>query len=97
LKIHAIKKEDRGTYYCIAENGVGKSNRHRISIAVEFAPVVTVSQSRVGQAVPHDAYLECHVEAYPPPAIIWIYNGVQLSNNQHYLYVLNYCYQRNNI
>lgn len=28
--------------------------------------------------------LECHVEAYPPPAISWIKDDVQLSNNQHY-------------
>lgn len=28
--------------------------------------------------------LECHVEAYPPPAIIWLKDDVQLSNNQHY-------------
>jgi len=92
LKIPSIKKEDRGTYYCIAENGVGKSTRRRISIEVEFAPVVPVLQPRVGQAINYDVYLECHIEAYPPPAIIWIYNGVKLSNNQHYLYVVNYCY-----
>jgi len=27
LKIHSVKKEDRGTYYCVADNGVGKSAR----------------------------------------------------------------------
>ena len=26
----------------------------------------------------------CHVEAYPPPAITWLKDDVQLSNNQHY-------------
>lgn len=28
--------------------------------------------------------LECHVEAYPPPAISWKRAGITLSNNQHY-------------
>lgn len=28
--------------------------------------------------------LECHIEAYPPPAIIWVKDETQLSNNQHY-------------
>uniref|UniRef100_A0A1B6MLT0 Ig-like domain-containing protein n=1 Tax=Graphocephala atropunctata TaxID=36148 RepID=A0A1B6MLT0_9HEMI len=28
--------------------------------------------------------LVCHVEAYPPPALSWIKDDVQLSNNQHY-------------
>ncbi|XP_037944745.1 lachesin-like [Teleopsis dalmanni] len=27
--------------------------------------------------------LECHIEAYPPPAIIWLKDDVQLTNNQH--------------
>lgn len=29
LKIKTIKKEDRGTYYCVAENGVGKGTRRK--------------------------------------------------------------------
>ncbi|XP_060843877.1 lachesin-like [Rhopalosiphum padi] len=84
LTIPAITKEDRGTYYCVAENGVGKGARRNIAIEVEFAPVITVSKPRLGQALQYDMDLECHVEAYPPPAIIWLNNGVQLSNNQHY-------------
>jgi len=97
LKIPVIKKEDHGNYYCIAENGVGKGARRKMSIEVEFAPVVTVLQTRVGQAVNYDAYLECHVESNPPPAIIWIFNGVQLSHNENYLYALNNCNRWNNI
>ncbi|XP_001945161.1 lachesin [Acyrthosiphon pisum] len=84
LKIPAITKEDRGTYYCVAENGVGRGARRNIAIEVEFAPVITVPKPRLGQALQYDMDLECHVEAYPPPAIIWINNGIQLSNNQHY-------------
>lgn len=37
LKIKSIKKEDRGTYYCIAENAVGKGARSkRLSIRHMF-------------------------------------------------------------
>ncbi|CAH1732422.1 unnamed protein product [Aphis gossypii] len=84
LKIPAIKKEDRGNYYCIAGNGVGNDTSRRISISVEFPPVITALQTSVGQAVLYDAYLECHVEANPQPAISWIYKGIEISNNQHY-------------
>ncbi|XP_025203435.1 lachesin-like isoform X2 [Melanaphis sacchari] len=84
LEISAITKEDRGTYYCVAENGVGKGARRNIAIEVEFSPVITVPKPRLGQALQYDMDLECHVEAYPPPAVIWLNNGVQLSNNQHY-------------
>lgn len=27
IKINHIRKEDRGTYYCVAENGVGRGAR----------------------------------------------------------------------
>ncbi|XP_060533195.1 lachesin [Cylas formicarius] len=84
LKIKAIQKEDRGTYYCVAENGVGKGTKRNIAVEVEFAPVVTVPRPRLGQALQYDMDLECHVEAYPPPAISWEKDEITLSNNQHY-------------
>lgn len=81
-----IKKENRGTYYCVAENGVGRGARRNIAIEVEFAPVITVPKPRRGQALQYDMDFECHIEAYPPPAIVWLNNEVQLTNNQHYEY-----------
>ncbi|XP_011343562.1 lachesin isoform X2 [Ooceraea biroi] len=84
LKISTIRKEDRGTYYCVAENGVGHGTRRNINVEVEFAPVITAPRPRLGQALQYDMDLECHVEAYPPPAIVWLKDEVQLSNNQHY-------------
>lgn len=84
LKVSAIRKEDRGTYYCVAENGVGRGARRNINVEVEFAPVITVPRPRLGQALQYDMDLECHVEAYPPPALTWHKDEVQLSNNQHH-------------
>ncbi|CAG9794549.1 unnamed protein product [Diatraea saccharalis] len=84
IKIPSVHKEDRGTYYCVAENGVGKGARRNINLEVEFAPVITVPRPRLGQALQYDMDLECHVEAYPPPAITWLKDEIQLSNNQHY-------------
>lgn len=43
-----------------------------------------VTRPRLGQALQYDMDLECHVVAYPPPAITWWKDDVQLSNNQHY-------------
>lgn len=84
MKIKAIRKEDRGTYYCVAENGVGRGTKRNIAVEVEFAPVVSVPRPRLGQALQFDMDLECHVEAYPPPAITWEKDEITLSNNQHY-------------
>lgn len=30
LKIKSIQKEDRGTYYCVADNGVGRGARREL-------------------------------------------------------------------
>jgi neuronal growth regulator 1 len=43
-----------------------------------------VPRPRLGQALQYDMDLECHVEAYPPPAIVWLKDEIQLSTNQHY-------------
>lgn len=84
LKINSVRKEDRGTYYCVADNGVSKGDRRNINLEVEFAPVITVPRPRLGQALQYDMDLECHIEAYPLPAIVWIKDDIALSNNQHY-------------
>lgn len=124
LTIPTVSKDDRGTYYCVAENGVGKGKRRNIAVEVEFSPVITVPRwvyaiitqwqwrklswfffaifydgrflsllfilrPRLGQALQYDMDLECHVVAYPPPAITWWKDDVQLSNNQHYRYIQN--------
>lgn len=84
MKINSVRKEDRGTYYCVADNGVSKGDRRNINLEVEFAPVITVPRPRLGQALQYDMDLECHIEAYPPPAIVWQKDDIQLSNNQHF-------------
>ncbi|XP_046382592.1 lachesin-like isoform X2 [Ischnura elegans] len=84
LNITNVQKEDRGTYYCVAENGVGRGARRNIAVEVEFKPVITVPRPRLGQALQYDMDLECHVIAYPPPALVWMKDNVPLSNNQHY-------------
>lgn len=84
LKIQSVQKEHRGTYYCVADNGVSKGDRRNINLEVEFAPVISTPRPRYGQALQYDMDLECHIEAYPPPAIVWVKDEVQLSNNQHY-------------
>lgn len=84
LNLKNITKADRGTYYCVADNGVSPGARRGISVEIEFKPVVKVGQVRYEQALQYDADLRCSVEAFPSPSITWIKDGVELSNNQHY-------------
>lgn len=84
LSLKNITKEDRGTYYCVADNGVSPGARRGISVEVEFRPVVRVGQIRYEQALQYDSDLHCSIEAFPSPAISWVKDGHELSNNQHY-------------
>lgn len=84
LTLRNVTKEDRGTYYCVADNGVSPGARRGISLEVEFKPVVKVGQFRYEQALQYDANLHCKVEAFPSPSISWVKDGHELNNNQHY-------------
>ncbi|KAL3256043.1 hypothetical protein MRX96_017248 [Rhipicephalus microplus] len=82
--IFNVSKNDRGTYYCIADNGVGNGARRNIGVEVEFAPVVSVDRPRYGQALQNPMDLLCHIEAFPSPSIVWLKDGYQLNDNQYY-------------
>ncbi|KAG4068753.1 hypothetical protein HA402_002444 [Bradysia odoriphaga] len=83
LKISSVTKEDRGTYYCVAENVVGKDKKN-IDFEVEFAPIISIPRPKVAQAVDYDIELECNVIAFPAPAVLWYKDDVQLNNNDDY-------------
>ncbi|XP_019528163.3 lachesin [Aedes albopictus] len=84
LPLSSLTKEDRGTYFCIADNGVGKSDSRTINLEVEFAPVISVPRPKVAQATEYDIELECVVQAFPSPAVSWFKNGQQIHNGGSY-------------
>merc|ERR1712203_490254 len=84
LEFEYVKKEHRGTYFCVATNVVGQGARRNVDVEVEFKPIMKIPRKRVGQALQFDMDLECHIEAYPPPAIKWFRDNIPLTNNQHY-------------
>jgi len=84
LVIPHITKEARGTYYCVADNGVSPGARRSIGVEIEFPPTVKIGRGRYGQALQYDADLYCHVEAFPSPSITWTKDGEALNDNQHY-------------
>jgi len=92
LKIHSVKKEDRGTYFCVADNNVGDAAKRAVALEVEFAPVIDLLESsgvvRKRQGCP--VQLDCPVEAYPTATVTWIHNGIQRSRNDE-----NYAISKN--
>jgi len=86
LRFESIKKEHRGTYYCVATNVVGRGARRNIDVEVEFKPTIRIQQRRMEQMIGFDQQLECHIEAYPPPSVRWyrLNDNKEINNNQHY-------------
>ncbi|XP_020818493.1 protein amalgam [Drosophila serrata] len=84
LRIRTVHRMDRGGYYCIAANGEGQPDKRLIRVEVEFRPQIAVQRPKVAQMVSHTAELECSVQGYPAPSVVWHRNGVQLqSSRQH--------------
>lgn len=84
LKIQATRREDRGTYICMASNDVGKPVQKSISLEVEFAPKISVPRPKVAQALDYDISLECTVEAHPAPSVTWMRNNETLYNGDDF-------------
>lgn len=68
----------------LIEFKVGKGDRRNVNLEIEFSPVITVPRQKLGQALRYDIDLECHVEAYPPPQIVWVKDEFLLSNSKKY-------------
>lgn len=89
LRINDVSQQDRGLYYCIAENGIGQPDQRSVNLEVEFPPKITAPRPRVAQALDYDIELECKVEGFPAPQVSWYDgNGKQILNEDDFRYLL---------
>lgn len=84
ITIYDASKGDRGTYYCLAENGVGRAALRSVGVEIEFGPQLTTNRVKYKQAIGHPVELHCAVEAYPSPDISWIRDGYQINNDNNF-------------
>jgi len=84
LTILQVKKEDRGRYICIANNGIGEPVSKSVLLEVSFGPVMSAKRPKIGQKEGYEAELICKVTAYPPAAISWVQNDKEINNNNHF-------------
>ena len=62
LRLDNVTKDDRGTYYCVADNGVSSGARRHVGVEVQFLPYISTPRPQTGQALQYDADLHCHIE-----------------------------------
>ncbi|XP_035411626.1 roundabout homolog 3 [Cygnus atratus] len=76
LRISRVRVEDEGTYTCVAENSVGKSEASGTLIVRVPPQLVTWPHD---QSVPpgHSVTFQCETTGNPPPAVFWQKEGSQ--------------------
>lgn len=84
LRINDVSYQDRGIYYCIADNNIGQPDQRTVNFEVEFPPKITAPRPRVAQALDYDIELECKVEGYPAPQVSWYKDGSPILNEGDY-------------
>lgn len=84
ITIYNATKDDRGIYFCIADNGVGKPARRSVGVEIEFPPQVSRVSAIYYQAIGYPVELHCSIEASPQPDISWLKDGYQINNDNSY-------------
>lgn len=81
ITIYNATKDDRGIYYCIADNSVGKPAKRSVGVEIEFPPQVSLVRAKYQQAVGYPTELHCSIEASPAPDISWLKDGYQINSD----------------
>ncbi|XP_076280331.1 lachesin isoform X2 [Lasioglossum baleicum] len=83
LNLTKITRNEMGAYLCIATNGVPPTVSKRITVDVEFSPMIFVPNQLVGAPAGTNVTIDCQTEAYPRAMSYWyIDKEMILSNNK---------------
>ncbi|XP_025157834.1 lachesin isoform X3 [Harpegnathos saltator] len=74
LHFHRVERRQMGAYLCIASNDVPPAVSKRVTLAVNFAPVVKAPNQLLGAPLGTDVQMECYVEAFPNTINYWVKN-----------------------
>ncbi|XP_076172644.1 neurotrimin isoform X2 [Ptiloglossa arizonensis] len=85
LHIVKISRLHMGAYLCIASNDVPPRVSQRISLRVQFPPMLSIPNQLEGAYIGQDVTLECHTEAYPNSINYWTteHGDMIISGNYH--------------
>nr|XP_056716010.1 roundabout homolog 3 isoform X10 [Euleptes europaea] len=77
LRISRVSAEDEGTYTCVAENSVGKSEASG-SLSVHVPPQLVTRPRDQIVAQGRTVTFQCETKGNPPPAVFWQKEGSQI-------------------
>ncbi|XP_078038969.1 lachesin [Augochlora pura] len=74
LQFYRVERRQMGAYLCIASNDVPPAVSKRVTLAVNFVPVVRVPNQLLGTPLGTNVQLQCYVEAFPKTINYWVKN-----------------------
>ncbi|XP_054005295.1 lachesin-like isoform X1 [Hylaeus anthracinus] len=84
LNLTRITRNEMGAYLCIATNGVPPTVSKRITVDVEFSPMIFVPNQLIGAPIDTDVTITCHTEAYPRAMNYWFLGDKMILLNEKY-------------
>ncbi|XP_020290107.1 lachesin-like isoform X2 [Pseudomyrmex gracilis] len=84
LNLTKITRNEMGAYLCIATNGVPPTVSKRITVDVEFSPMIFVPNQLVGAPVGTNVTIDCQTEAYPRAMNYWFLGDEMILSNEKY-------------
>ncbi|CAB3383354.1 Hypothetical predicted protein [Cloeon dipterum] len=86
LQLFKLERRQMGAYLCIASNDVPPAVSKRITLNVNFAPVIKVPNQLLGAPLGTDVHLECFIEAFPNTINYWSKNrGEMILHGKKYV------------
>ncbi|KZC12837.1 Lachesin [Dufourea novaeangliae] len=84
LNLTKITRNEMGAYLCIATNGVPPTVSKRITVDVEFSPMIFVPNQLVGAPAGTNVTIDCNTEAYPRAMSYWYLGDEMILSNEKY-------------
>ncbi|XP_015184404.1 PREDICTED: lachesin-like isoform X3 [Polistes dominula] len=84
LNLTRITRNEMGAYLCIASNGVPPTVSKRITVDVEFSPMIFVPNQLVGAPAGTNVTIDCHTEAFPRAMSYWFQGNEMILSNEKY-------------
>lgn len=72
LKLYRVTRRMMGAYMCIASNDVPPAVSKRVSLNVNFAPVVQAETQLMVAPIGSEIQLRCQIESHPPSIHFWM-------------------------
>lgn len=73
-----------GAYLCIASNKIPPSVSKRITLIVEFQPMMYIPNQLIGAPVSTQVTIECTTEASPKAITYWVFREVMILRSQRH-------------